>query len=362
MKRYFVFLFVSYTFLHFCSFSQYQKNNKNVESVIDSILIEFNNDKTPGAAVLVLKNNKVLFCKGYGLANLESHERINEFTNFRLASISKQFTAMCIMILKERGKLKYENSITDIFPEFPDYGSRITIKHLLQHTSGLVDYEDMLADTVTIQVHDDDVLKMMASIDSTYFIPGSKYKYSNSGYAILAMIVEKVSGKRYANFLRDYIFKPLKMKNSVAYEKGISVIKNRAIGYYKKDNEFIERDQSSTSAVLGDGGIYCSLVDYKKWDNSLYTNKLVSQKTLDEAFSQAILNDGTSINYGFGWFINYVNGIKVLEHGGSTCGFTNYVIRIPERRITAIILTNRYGETKLSDYCKSIINLFEKIF
>jgi len=361
MKKYLIFLLLCNIFLCFSLYSQTLKVNKRVESIIDSILIDFN-DKSPGAAVLILHNNKILFCKGYGLANLENKNRINKYTNFRLASISKQFTAMCIMILKERGKLKYENSIKDIFPEFPDYGSKITIKHLLQHTSGLIDYEDMMPDTQTTQVHDNDVLKMMMSIDSTYFIPGSKFKYSNSGYAILAMIVEKTSGKKYADFLRENIFKPLKMKNSVAYEKGKSFVKNRALGYYKKDNEFIERDQSSTSAVLGDGGIYCSLIDYMKWDNSLYKKKLVSRKTIDEAFSRGTLNDGTSINYGFGWFVNYVNKIKVLEHGGSTCGFTNYVIRIPEKRISAIILTNRYGESKLSDYCKSIINIFEKIF
>lgn len=333
-------------------------SNPSDEQKIDLILKEFDSGVDPGAAVIAVKDGEIIFQKGYGLADLQKNTKINEFTNFRLASVSKQFTAMCIMILKERGKLKYENSLKDIFRDFPDYGKKIKIKNLLQHTSGLVDYEDMVPDTAKSQVHDLDVLRMMMSVDSTYFIPGERYQYSNSGYAMLAMIVEKVSGKKYADFLKENIFEPLDMNGSVAYEKGISEISNRALGYVKTESGFKERDQSSTSAVLGDGGIYTSITDYIKWDAALYTEKLVSRRTLEEAFSAAMLNDGSRINYGFGWMPGFAQNVKFVEHGGSTCGFTNHVIRIPELRLTVVILTNRYGVAKLSDYCKEITNIF----
>jgi CubicO group peptidase (beta-lactamase class C family) len=305
---------------------------------------------------MVIKDSKTIFQKGYGLATTTT--KINEYTNFRLASLSKQFTAMCIMILKERGKLNYENSLKDIFPDFPKYGESITIKDLLNHTSGLIDYEDMIPDTQTVQVHDNDVLDMMMNIDSTYFLAGERYQYSNSAYAVLAMIIEKVSGKRYADFLKENIFDPLNMKETVAYEKGISEVKNRALGYVYRENEFVERDQSSTSAVLGDGGIYCSLENYKKWDEALYTNKIVSQETLKEVFTQTLLNDKSTINYGFGWETSFINGINILEHNGTTCGFTNHVIRIPSKKLTVLILTNRFGVENITEYCTTIANIF----
>jgi CubicO group peptidase (beta-lactamase class C family) len=335
-----------------------QQNDKAAELKIDSILEEFNSSGSPGAAVMAIKDGKTVFQKGYGLDNPAANTKINEYTNFRLASVSKQFTAMCIMILKESGGLSYENSLKDIFPDFPEYGKNITIKNLLNHTSGLIDYEDIMPDTQTVQVHDNDVLDMMMSIDSTYFPAGEKYKYSNSGYTVLAMIVEKVSGKRYADFLKDNIFNPLKMNGTVAYEKGVSDITNRALGYVQRENGFAERDQSSTSAVLGDGGIYCSLEDYKKWDAALYTDKIVSQETLKDAFTQTLLNDETVISYGFGWETSFIDGVNILEHNGSTCGFTNHVIRIPGKKLTVVILTNRYGVQNITEYCTAITNIF----
>jgi Asp-tRNA(Asn)/Glu-tRNA(Gln) amidotransferase A subunit family amidase/CubicO group peptidase (beta-lactamase class C family) len=325
---------------------------------IDLIMKDFNLPDAPGAAVLVVKDHKVVFKKGYGLTDLQKHIPVSELTNFRLASVSKQFTAMCIMILKESGKLKYENTLKDIFPDFPEYGKKILIRNLLQHTSGLIDYEDLMPDSVTEQIHDKDVLRMMMSVDSTYFLPGTEYRYSNSGFAILAMIVEKISGKRYADFLRENIFEPLGMDNSVAYEKGISTISDRALGYVTTGNGFKERDQSTTSAVLGDGGIYTSVMDYFKWDDALYSDKLVSRAALDEAFSTGMLQNGKRTNYGFGWMTGSSQSVKFIEHGGSTCGFTNHVIRAPELKLTVLILTNRFGVKELPEYCRNIADLY----
>lgn len=326
---------------------------------IDKIFAEFDKPGVPGASAAVIKDGRIVFKKGYGFANLETKERATEYTNYRLASVSKQFTAMCILILKEQGKLTYETKLTEIFTDFPKYGRKITIKHLLQHTSGLISYESLMPEEQTEQVHDDDVLAMMKTQDSTYFKPGDSYRYSNSGYAVLAMIVEKISGKSFADFLKENIFDPLEMKNTVAYEKGISTVKNRAFGYKKGESGFEDSDQSSTSAVLGDGGIYTSVMDYFKWDQALYTDKLVSRKTIEEAFTPGKLNDGTEIEsgYGFGWFTGNINGIKWVGHSGSTCGFRTYVLRIPEKKISVVVLINS-REPQAVKYTYKVANLY----
>lgn len=255
------------------------------------------------------------------------------------------------MQLVQSGRLGYEDNLQKIFPEFPQYGHNVTIRHLLQHTSGLIAYEDLIPDTATVQVLDKDVLKMMMTQDSTYFPPGSQYRYSNSGYAVLAMIVEKISGVSFAQFLKKNIFKPLGMKNTLAYEKGISAVKNRAMGYRQEGGQFIFSDQSVTSAVLGDGGIYSSAEDLLKWDQALYTEKLVKKETLAAAFTPGVLSDGKPLDYGFGWRLDQFNGHRRLTHTGSTSGFRNVIQRYPDDNFTVIILTNRAGPevTPLAD-------------
>ena len=315
--------------------------NADKTAQIDKFFSPYKGEAAPGAAVMVIKNGKPIFKKAYGLANLENKTPVALATNFRLASVTKQFTAMCIMKLVQSGRLGYEHTLQQIFPEFPTYGDNITIRHLLQHTSGLIAYEDLIPDTATVQVRDKDVLRMMMAQDSTYFPPGAQYRYSNSGYAVLAMIVEKVSGKSFAQFLQENIFQPLGMKNTIAHEKGISTVKNRALGYRQEGGQFIFADQSVTSAVLGDGGIYSSVEDLLKWDRALYTEKLVKQEALVAAFAPGVLLDGKALEYGFGWRLDQFNGHRRVMHTGSTSGFRNVIQRYPDDNFTVIILTNR---------------------
>src|SRR5215469_7535074 len=183
--------------------------------------------KSPGAAVLVIKDGMPFFQRGYGVTDLRTVHKIDEHTNFRLASVTKQFTAMAIMLLVHDGKLSYNETLTEVFPEFPAYGKKITIRNLLNHTSGLIDYEDLMArqygntpDDHIPQIHDAGVLALLEKESTTKFPPGSRWAYSNSGYCILAMVVQKVSGEPFGDFLRDRIFKPLEMANTLAYEKG----------------------------------------------------------------------------------------------------------------------------------------------
>src|SRR5438445_8042766 len=187
---------------------------------------------------------------------------------------------MAVMILAERKKLSFDERLTDFFPEFPEYGRQITVRHLLSHNSGLIDYEDLIPKGTEIPVLDRDVLRLLMQQDKTYFPPGTKYKYSNSAYALLALMVEGRSGSTFAQFLKQNIFCALKMAHTLAYEQGLSVIPNRAYGYSPDGAGFKRTDQSLTSSVLGDGGIYSSVADLRKWDQALYTSKLVSPKML----------------------------------------------------------------------------------
>lgn len=289
----------------------------------------------PGAALMVIHNGQPLIVKTYGVADLARQTAVTPQTNFRLASVTKQFTAMAILLLKERGRLDYDTDLKTIFPDFPAYGRQITIRHLLQHTSGLMDYEDLISDTAKRQVRDRDVLQMMLNQDSTYFPPGTQFRYSNSGYAVLAMVVEKLSGKSFSQFLKTEIFEPLGMHNTVAYEEGISTVPQRAFGYHIQGDTVLFSDQSLTSAVLGDGGIYSSLEDLYKWDQALYTEQLVSQGTLQAAFTPGLEN------YGFGWYCDTYRARRRVYHTGSTCGFRNALLRFPDERLTIILLTNR---------------------
>jgi CubicO group peptidase (beta-lactamase class C family) len=327
------------------------------DAKVDRLFADYSGKNVPGAAIMVIHDGQTIFEKGYGEANLEKQIPVETQTNFRLASFTKQFTAMCIMMLKERGKLDYDQTLTDIFPDFPMYGKKITIRHLLHHVSGLVAYEDLIPDSATVQVLDKDVLRMMMGQDSTYFPPGTEYRYSNSGYAMLAMIIEKVSGKRFADFLKENIFDPLGMQNTVAYENGISTVNHRAFGYTKEADHFEFTDQSITSAVLGDGGIYTSVDDLFKWDQALYTEKLVKKSTLQEAFTSGILTNGKKIDYGYGWMIDDYRDHHRLYHTGSSRGFATIIQRYPEDKFTVMILSNR-SEPPLTQIADKLTDLF----
>src|SRR5688572_11500087 len=190
---------------------------------------------------------------------------------------------------------------------------------------------------MTRQLHDADVLGILETQHRTYFPPDSSYRYSNSGYALLALIVERASGKSFATFLRDRIFVPLGMTNTLAHEEGTSTVTNRAYGYSRAKGAWVRSDQSQTSAVLGDGGIYSSIDDLAKWDAALYDDRLLSRKSRELAFTPATHTDNPSVDYAFGW---RVSG-ETLWHSGETRGFRNVILRYPDRKLTVIVLTNR---------------------
>jgi CubicO group peptidase (beta-lactamase class C family)/microsomal dipeptidase-like Zn-dependent dipeptidase len=310
---------------------------------VDALMQPYTGD-VPGASVLVLRDGKPALQRAYGLADLEARTPVSPVTNYRLASVTKQFTAAAILLLAEDGKLALDDPIRKWLPELPDATRPVTLRHLLSHTGGLIDYEDLVADAPQArnsddapQVHDSDVLALLAKQNRVYFAAGSNYRYSNSGYSLLSLVVAKASGQRFADFLRQRIFEKLGMHNTLAFEQGISTVPQRAFGYSAERGAWTRTDQSSTSAVLGDGGIYSSTGDLAKWDAALYDERLLSRQSRELAFAPATHTDNPSIDYGFGWRITG----ETLWHSGETRGFRNVIIRYPERKLTVIVLTNR---------------------
>ena len=330
--------------------------NADTATRMDSLFANFDHPNAPGASVMVIHNGKPVFAKGFGLANLDTKPPCTTNTNFRLASVTKQFTAMAVMMLAERKQLSLGEPLNKFFPEFPAYGQGITVRHLLTHTSGLIDYEDAIPEGTTIPVLDRDVLRILLKQDKTYFPPGTQYRYSNSAYALLALIVEVRSGQTFAHFLNENIFGPLKMTNTLAYEQGMSVVNNRAFGHTLKSNAWQRTDQSLTSSVLGDGGVYSSVTDLFKWDQALYKGKLISEPMLEIAFAPQTPTDKPGRSYGFGWYIMEYRGLKEIYHSGETIGFRTRIVRFPEKKFTVVVLANR-TDTKLDEFAHQIADL-----
>ncbi len=339
---------------------------------IDALFSKATSSREPGCAVLVIKDEKAVFAKGYGVSDLRTFSAITPATNFRLASLTKEFTATSVMLLVHDGKLHYDDSLTNIFPDFPAYGRAITIRNLLNHTAGLSDYEDLLAekyaglpDDKIPQIKDAGVLELMKKQSTTRFPPGTRWEYSNSGYAVLAMVVEKVSGMRFGDFLRERIFKPAGMTHTIAYEKGRNEVANRAYGYSKAGGGWKETDQSSTSAVLGDGGIYTSLDDFEKWDSALTQHALLSAKETEPAYTPATsggqrlekLTGEAAPRYGFGWFLDPYRGHKRYSHYGETVGFRNAIQRFPDDHLTVVVLCNR-ADRDAAPLAERVVDLF----
>src|SRR5882762_482139 len=326
---------------------------------------------SPGAAVLASKNGRPVFERGYGITDLRTLHKIDERSNFRLASVTKQFTAMGIMLLVHDGKLRYDQSLTDIFPNFPAYGKAITIRHLLNHTSGLLDYEDLMAkqygntpDEKIPQIKDAGVLALLEKVSTTKFPAGGKWEYSNSGYCLLAMVVEKISGEPFGQFLEERIFAPLEMSNTLAYEKGKNEVPNRAYGNTFENGVWRETDQSSTSATLGDGGVYTSLADLARWDEALRKHTLLAEREMQPALwavepsgGPSKEPDGRRVRYGFGWFLDPYKGHPRMWHYGETVGFRTSIQRFPSDDLTVVVLCNRV-DLSAADLALKIADLY----
>ena len=323
-----------------------QQRDVSNSAKIDALLARLVRRDAPGAAVLVISNGRVLHGKGYGLANVEARTPITTKTTFDLASVSKQFTAMAVMMMVERGKLSYSDTLSRFFPSFPPWARRITVRHLLTHTSGIPDYMDAFQEhppAVGKEPTSRDAVTMLSRIPDPCFLPGEKYEYSNSGYVVLAQIVEKVSGVPFPQFMKKNVFDPLGMTSAIVSDQVRAPSRNRAVSYdasWLFGWRYRDADYTPFNRIYGDGNVNASLEDMYKWDQALYGESLVKQATLVKAFEPMQLNDGTRTNYGFGWRVVTWHNRRALQHGGAWAGFRSNIVRFPAERLTVIVLSN----------------------
>ena len=317
-------------------------------SKIDTLMRSLSERGQFSGSILVAENGRVIYERGFGTADIKHRVAFTPNTPVYLASLSKQFTAMAVMMLGEQHKLSYSDPLSKYFSEFPVYATKITLRNLLNHTSGIPDYVGLGLEHPGLT--NQDVLSTLIRQPVPGFAPGEKFEYSNSNYILLALIVEKVTGQPYKLFLQNKIFLPLGMKHTFVYDQSQQKM-SRAIGY----NRF--GDVSDYDLLTyGEGGIYSTVADLFKWDQALYTERLVKRSTLDEAFTRPKLNEGSLANYGFGWAIADYNGETVYAHAGRYGGFNTYIKRFPKERASIIFLTN-HDFKNMSAIGNALINI-----
>ena len=299
--------------------------------------------KIPGFSLAVIKNGKLIKAKGYGLASVEFNVPAKPETIYQSGSVGKQFTATLIMMLVEKGQIHLNDKISKYLPNTPPSWKNITIRNLLTHTSGIKDYTKGEIN-YRLDYTEPQLLKIIESLPLN-FQPGEKWSYSNSGYVLLGFIIKKVTGKFYGDLLHEYIFTPLGM-NTARIINEADIIPNRAAGYRLLKGELKNQEYVSPSLnTTADGSLYITVYDMTKWDAALYTDKLLNKSDLELMWTPTKLNNGNLANspegyYGFGWFINFVNGHRVIEHPGAWQGFTAFIARYVNDKLTIIVLTN----------------------
>ena len=333
------------------------------DSKIGTVFADIDTQNEPGAALLVVDHGEIVCSRCYGLADLDTGRAITTDTSFYLASLSKQFTGMALMLLAEQGKLALDDRLHTYFPEFPSWGAEITLRHLLHHTSGLPHYTQLFSSSEEVSQFTRDVtgLTNQAVFERTMDLPGldfatgTQYAYGGIGYTLLAMIVGLVCGQSFGDFLKAKVFDPIGMKHTVVYDEARPARHKLAHGYWKEQDRFERLDYPMLTA--GDGGLFSTIDDLFLWDQALNTERLVSKSMLERAFTSGSTNDGAPVGYGFGWITNvfpYLSGsereqlsilggtdLRHVAHGGSWPTYYNYIIRLLDSHRTIIVLSNR---------------------
>ncbi|MGB6876278.1 MAG: serine hydrolase domain-containing protein [Candidatus Acidiferrales bacterium] len=317
-----------------------QDASASTSAAVDQyVLQQMHDQKIPGLSLAVVRDGKIIKAKGYGFADLEFNAPVTPETIFESGSIGKQFTATAVMMLVEEGKIGLEDKITKYFPNAPSSWKDITIRNLLSHESGIKNYTDSSMDYR--KDYTEDQLLKLSERPPLDFAPGTNWSYSNTGYVVLGILIHKVTGEFYGDFLHQRIFAPLGMKTRIISETDI--IPNRASGYQLVKSEWKNQDWvSPTLNTTADGSLYFTTLDLAKWDASLYTDKLLKRSSLDQMWTIQKLNNGqpNKGDYGFAWFIHSMNGHRLIEHGGAWQGFTDSICRYVDDKLTVIVLTN----------------------
>jgi CubicO group peptidase (beta-lactamase class C family) len=324
------------------SCSQKETNEGSLQAKVDSIFAIYNNGHTPGAAVAILKNGEVIFKKGYGMANLEYEIPITPSSIFHIASVSKQFATFSIVLLAQEGKLSLDDEVRKYLPRVPDFGTPITIKQLMHHTSGLRDQWQLLAisgtriDDVIKQEH---VMKLLEKQEDLNFKPGDRHLYCNTGYTVLAEIVKEVSGQSLREFADERIFKPLGMDRTHFHDNYEEVVKERAYSY-KKVDEYKFINSILSYSIVGATSLFSTVEDNAKWLKNFWTGEVGGKEAIDQMFELGVLNSGDTINYGLGLSIDNYKNKKRIGHGGADAGYRTYSVIFPEENLGIVVYGN----------------------
>lgn len=324
---------------------------------VDKLFSKWDSTISPGAALAIIKDGKIIYKRGYGMANLEHNIPLTSTSVFRIGSTSKQFTASCIAILSLQGKISLDDNIRKYLPELPKYEKLITIRHLVHHTSGIRDYLT-LADIAALPndyfYTPEDTVELLSRQKGSNFPPGEEHLYSNSGYFLLGVIVERVSGKSLNDFAQTHIFKPLGMKNTHFHDDHTMIVKNRADGYSPLKKGF--RIDMTTLDHVGDGGVFTTVEDLFLWDQAFYSYKL-GKELMELIQTPGMLNNGEKLEYAFGLDINEYKGLKRVSHSGGFAGFSAQMVRFPGQKFTVVCLAN-LGTISPSRLCRQIADIY----
>lgn len=315
--------------------------------------------KSLGACVLAIDGGEVILNAGFGLAAIDSAEPCTPATNFRMASVSKQFTATAVLMLVDQGKLSLGDTLDRFFPGGPQYWQKITIQHLLTHTSGLPDYEELVPAGTTLQLDDLDVVQMLMETDEPLFAPEAKWQYSNSAFVLLGMIVEIAAQQPFHQFMADEVFRPLDMKGTLIYQRGLNEVAHRAFGHEwdQEHSAWRRADQSVTSATRGDGCVYTSLDDYRKWLVAQLEHKLLSEQSHLAMYSPQVKTDRGESHYGYGWFIDRYRDELRIHHNGDSRGFRICSQTFPDRLAAVVLQFNSEVEEDMTAVGQRIADL-----
>ena len=314
-------------------------------AAVDEVFADFTKAGSPGCAVAIYRNGRIIYAKGYGLANIEEDVPITPQTVFDIGSTSKQFTAASILLLEKQGKLSLTDDVRKYIPELPDYGQKISILQLLNHTSGLRDYLALMhlaginTDSVT---KDEDALQIITRQKALNFAPGSDWLYSNSGFFLQSIIVKRVSGKTLREFATENIFNPLEMIHTQYRDDHKALISNRAMAYEKKDGYTLH---VSYFEQTGDGAVHTSVEDLLRWDENFYSGQVGGKNFLAEMQEPGKLNTGKVLDYAKGLWIEDYRGLHTVNHGGSWGGYRAELLRFPDQHFSVACLCNRGDAT-----------------
>ena len=350
-------LFVTPFFLPRASMSQ---STEPTTGQVDSLFAQWDTPESPGASIAIIKEGKVLYKKGYGMANLDHNIPNTPATVFDIASVSKQFGGVAIAMLAQSGEISLDDEIHTYIPEVPDFGYPITIRQLVHHTSGLRDWPSALAiggwrmdDVISF----DQILRMVWKQQALNFQPGSAYSYSNTGYNLLAEVVQRVTKKSFADWMNEHVFIPLEMNHSHFHDDHQMIVKNRAQAYRKDGGEYKMVPNGLTA--LASSSLFTSVDDLIKWVLNFETKAVGGPEVMSLMHEQGLLNDGTQLSYAFGNSIWSYKGLEHVTHSGGWAGFNTYLLRFPEERFAVIVLSNA-GDLGASRRAYEIVDLYLK--